>query len=272
MTISAMSGQEKKFASSSTQPLSQTAPRTLGAVGAKGSSIVNSLGMKFVPVPGTKILMCIHETRRLDYAKYAAEVPDVDASWSAQQKDGYPCGDKDDHPVVGVSWDQAKQFCGWLTKKESKTYRLPTDEEWSIAVGLGGLEKRRKDTTPEMLAFKEQTQFPWGGSYPPNIGNYADEAYQQKFPNEPSIKGYRDGFVTTSPVMSFKPNKLGIYDMGGNAWEWVEDQWSGTNTDRVFRGASFKHSDRNSLLSSFRYHLRPSHNGYLNGFRCVLEQ
>jgi len=68
----------------------------------------------------------------------------VDSSWKNQQTNGIPSGDKDDHPVVGVSWDDAHGFCAWLSKKEGSTFRLPTDEERSIAVGLGRKEKRTR--------------------------------------------------------------------------------------------------------------------------------
>jgi len=238
-------------------------------------NFTNTLGMKFVPVPGTEVLFCIHETRRQDYAAYANEVPGVDGAWKNQSRNGIPCGDKDDHPVVSVSWEDAVKFCEWLSKKEGKTYRLPTDEEWSIAVGLGRKEKRVKGITPESLNGKETTEFPWGDDYPPKTkdkaGNYADSAWLEKFPNDPGMKDYTDGFPTTAPVMSFKPNKLGLYDMGGNVWEWVEDWWNDAKTDRVLRGASFISRDRGPLLSSYRSHHAPGYRHYYNGFRCVMD-
>ena len=250
--------------------LAVTAPAVPGA-----PALTNSLGMKFVPVPGTEIFMCIHETRRQDYVAYANEVPGVDGSWKNQQKDGIPCGDKDDHPVVGLSWEDAVKFCEWLSKKEGKTYRLPTDEEWSIAVGLGGKEKHGQGITPQMLSGKETTEFPWDGDYPPTTkdkaGNYADESWHKKFPTQPFIEDFTDGFPTTAPVMSFKPNKLGLYDMGGNVWEYVEDWWNAAKAERVLRGASFGgHGDR--LLSSLRPHRTPGSLDYDRGFRLVVEK
>jgi formylglycine-generating enzyme required for sulfatase activity len=231
--------------------------------------------MKFVAVPGTDVLFCIHETRRQDYAAYADDVPGVDGSWKNQQVGGIPCGDKDDHPVVGVSWEDAQKFCEWLSKKEGKTYRLPTDEEWSIAVELGRKGKRGKDTTPEMQIGKETTELPWGSDYPPKTedqaGNYADTAWKEKSPTKEFIEGYTDGFPTTAPVMSFKPNKSGLYDMGGNVWEWVEDWWNAAQNERVLRGASFINSGRDPLLSSCRNQTLPSTRRNNNGFRCVVE-
>ncbi|MFN0078029.1 MAG: protein kinase domain-containing protein [Prosthecobacter sp.] len=249
-------------------------PLNPAAMLALKDGISNTLGMKFLPVKGTEVLFCIHETRRQDYAAYATDASGVDGAWKTQQRNGIPCGDKDDHPVVGVSWEDAQKFCEWLSKKEGKTYRLPTDEEWSIAVGLGRKEKHGKGITPEMLNGKEQTEFPWGDDYPPKTkdkaGNYGDTAWTEKFPTEPGMKDYTDGFPTTAPVMSFKPNKLGLYDMGGNVWEWVEDWWNAGKTDRVLRGASFADHDRGALLSSYRSHDTSGYRDNSYGFRCVM--
>ena len=235
---------------------------------------INTLGMKFLRVKGTEVMFCIHETRRKDYAIYASEAQGVDETWKTQQRKGIPCGDKDDHPVVGVNWDDAQKFCKWLSKKEGKTYRLPTDEEWSIAVGLEQKEKHGKDITPEMLNGKETTEFPWGDSYPPKTeykaGNFSDTAWIEKFPLETGRKDYTDGFATTAPVMSFKPNKFGLFDMGGNVWEWEADSWSDTSTDQVLRGGSYDRYSRSDLLSSNRYPRSANHRGNSYGFRVVI--
>jgi formylglycine-generating enzyme required for sulfatase activity len=112
---------------------------------------VNTLGMKFVPVPivsgpsaGKRVLFGVWDVRVQDYAAYAAANPQADGSWKTQNRDGVPAGRELDHPVVGVSWEEAQAFCQWLTEKESAEgklpkgwkYRLPSDEEWSWAVGL----------------------------------------------------------------------------------------------------------------------------------------
>ncbi|MDZ4401138.1 SUMF1/EgtB/PvdO family nonheme iron enzyme [Prosthecobacter sp.] len=247
---------------------------TLEAPLMAGSHSTNSLGMKLVKVPDTDVLFCVHETRRQDYAAYAADVSGVNDAWKTMQKDGVTMGDRDDHPVVGVSWEDARKFCEWLGKREGKIYRLPTDEEWSIAVGLGRAEKRPSGITPQMLSGKETTEFPWGGSFPPRTkdkaGNFGGIEYHEKFPTLPWLEDYSDGFATTSPVMSFKPNKLGLYDMGGNVWEWVADWWDAAQKDRVLRGASYYGCDRLRLLSSYRFPQPPSFRGTSHGFRCVM--
>ena len=150
-----------------------------------------------------------------------------------------------EYPVVGLSWDDANAFCKWLTEKESAggklpkgmKYRLPTDEEWSRAVGLA----KEDGATPKDRDGKNQMDFPWGIGFPPSrakVGNYADSAFHEKFPNDPSIEGYTDGYPTTAPVGSFASNEDGIYDLGGNVWEWCEDLFEPGGTERAVRGAS----------------------------------
>ncbi len=239
---------------------------------------VNRLGMKFVPVPGTGVLFCIHETRWRDYAVFAEENPGVNDDWRSQSVGGVGVDARPgDHPAWRVGWEDAKRFCEWLSKKEGFAYRLPTDEEWSLAAGLGGKEKRLPGDTPESLSLKLR-DYPWGMAWPPpaGSGNYGDRTYKDRAPpgsNPTFVEGYDDGFPTTAPVMSFASNELGLHDMGGNVWEWVEDWFNAKREVRVRRGGSWADFAEYMIRSSYRYGGPPSmpHSGAGNGFRVVLD-
>lgn len=237
------------------------------------NSTINSLGMALVPVPGTRVLMCIHETRQQDYAAYEAANP----AKSGNQKHAQAFWGWEDHPV-SASWDEAQAFCAWLSQKEGKKYRLPTDGEWSHAVGIGSQEKRKQDTHPKDLSGKIRNLFPWGSSWPPpeGAGNLPDISGITEWPGTwpHDIKRYDDGFTGTAPVMSFKPNSLGIYDLGGNAAEWCEDWHDDSRQQRVLRNCAFWHrlNGDDFMLSSYRDSDRPDSGSDGNGFRIVLEQ
>jgi serine/threonine protein kinase/formylglycine-generating enzyme required for sulfatase activity len=225
----------------------------------KEQPFTNSLGMKFVAVPGTSVLMCVHETRNADYAAYAAAQSGVDEEWKEEAGSG-----KEQHPVVYVNYEDAEGFCRWLSAKEGKTYRLPTDAEWSAAVGLPNEQGR---TPAEKEANGTKEVFPWGRYYPPKPG---DGNY------DPSVVD--DGYEESAPVMSFRANELGIYDLGGNVIEWCQDWYDDSRQGRVLRGASwhylgapYNYLDACVMLrSSFRDFGVPIDGGGNRGFRCVL--
>lgn len=243
------------------------------APAASKSVFTNSLGMQFIPVDGTQVLMCIHETRNQDYRAYAAakKVPP-----SRVFSDKSPVDDADDHPVRNVRYADAAGFCQWLSEKEGRKYRLPTDEEWSLALGFGDRENRQPGDTPEKLSRQSIGGFPWGTQWPPSAGagNYGDTAFHEAFPNYTFIEGYTDGFATTAPVMSFAPNRQGLYDMSGNVSEWVQDWWNAEQKQRTFRGGGYGSRERRDLLPSSRGQLPPdaSFTNANHGFRCVVER
>jgi formylglycine-generating enzyme required for sulfatase activity len=162
---------------------------------------------------------------------------------------------KAQHPVTMVNYEDAQSFCRWLSAKEGKTYRLPTDAEWSKAVGL----TEDASPAPAQRHYDGSTVFPWGHYYPPKRrdGNF----------NTVEVD---DGYDDTAPVMSFRPNKIGIYDLGGNVSEWCNDWYDQSREYRFLRGSSWGDGGREQLHSSSRFgDYPPDYRDEHIGFRCV---
>jgi serine/threonine protein kinase len=229
----------------------------------------NSLGMRFVPVAG--VCFCIWDTRLQDFEQFV-EHSDYQTS-DKWREPGFKQGP--DHPVVNVSWDDALAFCNWLTNRErglgllpaSMSYRLPTDLEWSNAVGLG----TEPGNTPEQKKGKIKV-YPWGLGWPPppGSGNFCGEETKGGRSSWPVISGYNDGYPRTSPVSAFSPNRYGLHDMGGNVWQWCEDWHNTSRFRRVLRGASWLNEHPDDLLLSHRRDDTPTSRRDNYGFRCVL--
>ena len=243
----------------------------------KDKPFINSLSMKFVPVPGSRTLFCVWETRVRDYAAYAAE-NEIDGTWRDVRWKDKKFDDHPNDPVMCVNFYDANGFCRWLTAKElaagklpsGMCYRLPTDAEWSLAVGLGAEE----GNSPKERSDKNGTLYPWGTEYPPKekVGNYADRTFKESYPDRQIIENYDDGFALVAPVGSFPPNEFGIYDLGGNAAEWCLDLYEPGRDDVLTRGAGFPFpTDKVSdLLASHRMPMEPHYRFNWMGFRCVL--
>ncbi len=107
--------------------------------------------------------------------------------------------------MVNVSWNDAVAFCKWLSRKEGKTYRLPTEAEWEYACRAGTTTRYYSGDDPETLA---------------KVANVADATVKAKFPDWKWTIKASDGYVFTAPVGQFKPNAFGLYDMHGNVWQW----------------------------------------------------
>ena len=240
----------------------------------------NTMGMPFVAVPpgssGSKIQMCQWETRVADFRTFSEAtqrvVPDELDTWDGKawtkrkgswQSPGFEQGE--DHPVVGVSWEDAVAFCSWLTKEErgsgkirsTAKYRLPTDSEWSWAVGLG----EDVGKTPQEKHGKVKDVYPWGTEWPPpkGAGNFADESAGKVYGEKWGIiKGYDDGYAQTSPVGAFKANALGLFDMAGNVWEWCDDWYNAEKNARVLRGGSWAFMYRRISCRLFAITTRPT--------------
>ena len=234
----------------------------------------NSLGQVFVPVPGTSVLFCIWDTRVRDYAAYAAANSGVNDTWKNGEYEGRRVCGGPDCPVSMVSWEDAEGYCRWVTEKErregmingERSYRLPTDAEWSLAVGLG----KEGGSTPGEKKGKIEGVYPWGTEWPPprGAGNYADMTFRSQFSDLTVIESYDDGYAMTSPVGSFQGNRYGLYDMGGNVWQRCEDRYGGDFC--VSRGGSWMDGFPGLLLSSSRRESGTDIRGVDDGFRCVL--
>jgi serine/threonine protein kinase/formylglycine-generating enzyme required for sulfatase activity len=235
----------------------------------------NSLGMIFHPINGLQF--SIWETRVKDYDAFLAATPGRTHSTDLDQAP--------DHPVVAVDRNDAIAFCKWLTQKERRDglleknweYRLPSDLEWSTAAGI----PTERGDTPFQRNSRIRGVYPWGYLWPPpgGSGNFADQSAAGKVTIEKRgerLLSGNDGFTFTAPVGSFAPSPEGLYDLAGNVWEWVLEDFdegngnSNYSTYGVLRGGGWSDYKKENLLSSFRnalqVNLRESH----LGFRVVL--
>lgn len=229
----------------------------------------NSLGIPFRKLPGLPASLAIWTLRVVDFAAFANATshdatvgmlslgPD-DHDWLANGRTWCDPGfaQTANHPVVGINYFDALAFCRWLTRREraagiltaEQLYRLPTDAEWSVAIGL----RTECGKTPEHKLHSSEGRYPWGPAWPPpaNFGNYAGEESKAEMPSWWGVVpgGYRDPFPRTSPVASFPASALGFFDLSGNVWEWCADSYS-RGLAKVTRGASWG-SDRPAYLQS----------------------
>jgi len=199
---------------------------------------------------------------------------------------GVAQGDK--HPVIHVSWNDADEFCKWLTEKHRKEarinqtqhYRLPTEAEWEYACRAGTV-----------------TAFSFGDRLAQGEGLLNGAGQGEGWSNELKASEcwpFNDGYSkSTAPVGSFKPNAWGLYDMHGNVLEWCgdwyDDKWyepgktstnaagervnrvgPQTGSYRVLRGGSWNYYPW-IHRSAYRFRNWPTYRGDLIGFRLLLD-
>jgi formylglycine-generating enzyme required for sulfatase activity len=171
------------------------------------------------------------------------QVPEL--NW---QNPGIAHTQRDDEPVVQVSWNDAVAFCQWLSGKDHRSYRLPTEAEWEYACRAGTTTRWYTGDDPAAL-----DQVAW----------------------------IRDSI---QPVGGKKPNAFGLYDMHGNVWEWCLDRFGSypgelvvdptgalSGRARVLRGGACSHATRDRTRSASRLRHNPSFRFHRYGFRvCCL--
>ena len=132
------------------------------------------------------------------------------------------------HPVVCVSWHDAKAYIEWLSKKSGMNYRLLSESEWEYAARA-------------VTKAKPQPRYSFGNNAKDLCGyaNGADETAKASGPHEGrTYANCNDGFDNTAPSGTFKPNNFGLYDMHGNVMEWVEDCYEGNYKDAPTDGTA----------------------------------
>ncbi len=179
---------------------------------------------------------------------------------------GFPV--TDEHPVANVSWNDAVAFCAWLSKKEGRACRLPTEAEWEYACRGGSKTRFAHGDAPAGLV---------------KFGNLADRSLLKPFPDLPWALPGDDGFAYSAPVGSFQANAFGLHDMHGNVLEWCADRFSAFDPVRdhvklpaekqilhVLRGGNW-FNDPATAGCACRSGSPPAFRNSLTGFRVVRE-
>ena len=177
----------------------------------------------------------------------------------------------DDHPVLNITWNDAQAMARWLSIREGRRYRLPTEAEWEYACRAGNRTRYQGGDHPSVLL---------------RTANTFDRDSARHWPKwRDDASPGADGHPFTAPVGSFAPNAWGLHDMHGNAWEWVADWYAADYYSRspvndptgppagdvlVRRGGSW-HSWPFYLRASFRNWNTPQTRYTLVGMRLLLE-
>jgi len=231
-----------------------------------GKAWDNSLGMKLVPMG--QAMLAATETRRSDFAAFAQ-------STSLAVLPNRLLDQQPELPVTYVSRSEAEKFCRWLTDRErakgllepNQEYRLPTDDEWSMAANL----PREIGATAAERSGRIGGFYPWGFTpIPPNkTGNFLDKTADPS--GKTAIPGYEDGHAGAAAVGSYKVDtRSHLYDLAGNVWEWVSDGWAEKPEEGVVRGGAYTTMAQQELLAAYRRKVADSDRQPDIGFRVIL--
>lgn len=240
----------------------------------KRGPFTNSIGMRLALIPYGRFTMGSDENNteerpshevQIDQPFYMGTTEVTQGQWKAVMgtqpwKGKKEVQDGADYPVVYVNWDDAKEFCRRLSKKEGRKYRLPSEAEWEYAA--------RSNSNTQWCFGDDETSL-------------EDYAWYHK-------NAWGIGEKYAHRVGTKEANVFGLYDMHGNVWEWCEDVWhdnyqgaptdgsawvhGGNQTRRVTRGGSFgidpilMHSSSRTLRGT-----PPSSRDSSLGFRVVTE-
>ncbi len=191
-----------------------------------------------------------------------------------------------DHPVVFATWNEAEGFCNWLSKKEGKNYRLPTEAEWEYACRAGSKHRYSFGDDPEQLvqfgngtAADSKSHWPTSEVLATFDTNGNKTAHFISFP----FLSQPDGYPLTAPVGKFRPNAFGLHDMHGNAAEMCSDWYDpdyyknspvnnptgpSGGSSRVLRGGGCGTSPV-TMRCAYRFAYWHAHRHKVGGFRVV---
>ena len=176
----------------------------------------------------------------------------------------------DDHPVVNVSWNDAKAFCDWLGQQDGNVYRLPTEAEWEYACRAGTTTRWHGGETEKDLSL---------------VGNIADQSLKASYPDVSWARAWDDHAPFTAPIGRFRANAFGLHDMHGNVYEWCQDRYDAKyyetapvedppgpadGKNRVLRGGTW-FFDPYFARSANRNSIPQDDCGFNIGFRVVIE-
>jgi formylglycine-generating enzyme required for sulfatase activity len=237
-----------------------------------------SLGMKFVPLPKGTFYMgwnglkgsakkteikedfeiAIHTVTQDQWQTLMGNNPSYFSRDGKGKREVKDIKDEDlkQFPVETVSWNDAQEFIKKLNEKEKGkgwTYRLPTAAEWEYACRGGA-------TT------EEECSYHFYFAKPTNDLSSKEANFNGNFPFGKADKGPSLG--RTTKVGSYAPNKVGLYDMHGNVWQWCEDVWEKGASNRVCRGGSWFYYGSDCRAAD-RGGNAPSNRDYSLGFRLA---